>query len=428
MATIVSALLVARAAGAAPFAYVPVVGSVTVIDTTTNTVVDHIAVEHVGGGVAVHPSGRRVYVTASDGVAVIDALANMLIGVIAAGTDVINVAVSPAGDRLYAVNASRDGTVTAIDTDSGSVVATITVGSYPFGIAVGTDRQEAYVTNTSDPTEHPPCSSQLLFDCTLTISIIDTTENDFSGRVTIGASLAGVTVDPISGFVFVAHQVPDFNALAMYGALAIIDPKTHVTRSDVRLGNRPYTFPRGVAVQPNGRRAYVTKQSGDVSVVDTTLGAEITSIPVSQPLDGVAYKPLDGIAFNPSGTRAYVVDITNGAVAVIDTATLTVVSTIPVGDAPSAFGQFVGPEFPQESPTPTPSIMPTPTTTPARCLGDCSGNNSVTVDEILTMVNIALGNGNISLCRAGDADGNSQIAINEVLTAVNRLLNGCGSI
>lgn len=76
--------------------------------------------------------------------------------------------------------------------------------------------------------------------------------------------------------------------------------------------------------------------------------------------------------------------------------------------------------------TPTPTATPTtPTPTPVPCIGDCNGGRTVTVDEILTMVNIALGNAPIDLCRAGDANGDGQMTVDEILTAVNNALNGC---
>ena len=62
--------------------------------------------------------------------------------------------------------------------------------------------------------------------------------------------------------------------------------------------------------------------------------------------------------------------------------------------------------------------------TPA-CTGDCDDNHTVTVDEILTMVNIALGNADISTCFAGDANVDQQITVDEILMAVNNALNGC---
>jgi hypothetical protein len=75
------------------------------------------------------------------------------------------------------------------------------------------------------------------------------------------------------------------------------------------------------------------------------------------------------------------------------------------------------------SPTPTPT--PTPSPTPPTCVGDCGNDGSVTVDELLTMVNIALGNANVSACAPGDTNDDGQITIDEILTAVNNALNGC---
>lgn len=52
----------------------------------------------------------------------------------------------------------------------------------------------------------------------------------------------------------------------------------------------------------------------------------------------------------------------------------------------------------------------------------------MTVDEILTMVNIALGDAPIHLCDSGDANGDGQITVDEILTAVNNALNGCARL
>ena len=49
----------------------------------------------------------------------------------------------------------------------------------------------------------------------------------------------------------------------------------------------------------------------------------------------------------------------------------------------------------------------------------------VSVDELLVLVNIALGNAPVSRCAPGDRDGSGDITIDEILSAVNRALNGC---
>jgi len=62
---------------------------------------------------------------------------------------------------------------------------------------------------------------------------------------------------------------------------------------------------------------------------------------------------------------------------------------------------------------------------PSPCVGDCGRDAEVTVDEILTMVNVALGNTAVCSCEPGDANGDGQITVDEILTAVNNALNGC---
>jgi hypothetical protein len=59
------------------------------------------------------------------------------------------------------------------------------------------------------------------------------------------------------------------------------------------------------------------------------------------------------------------------------------------------------------------------------CAGDCDGQGTVTVDEILTMVNIALDKAPISDCQRGDSNGDGRITIDELLAAVNNALNSC---
>ncbi|MGB4781741.1 YncE family protein, partial [Candidatus Methylomirabilis sp.] len=86
--------------------------------------------------------------------------------------------------------------------------------------------------------------------------------------------------------------------------------------------------PVGVAITPNGTRAYVTNQgSNNVSVIDTATNAVTATITVgSSPA---------GVAITPNGARAYVANFGFNTVSVIDTATNTVVvSSIPVGLRP----------------------------------------------------------------------------------------------
>lgn len=59
------------------------------------------------------------------------------------------------------------------------------------------------------------------------------------------------------------------------------------------------------------------------------------------------------------------------------------------------------------------------------CVGDCRGVSAVAVDDLLAMVAVALGEGDLSLCPAGDADGDGSITADELVTATTSALDGC---
>ncbi len=63
----------------------------------------------------------------------------------------------------------------------------------------------------------------------------------------------------------------------------------------------------------------------------------------------------------------------------------------------------------------------------AVCVGDCDGDGTVTVNEVIAMVDIALGTAPVSSCVAGDADGSGTITVDEIVAAVNNALGGCSS-
>lgn len=57
---------------------------------------------------------------------------------------------------------------------------------------------------------------------------------------------------------------------------------------------------------------------------------------------------------------------------------------------------------------------------------DCDGLNGVTVDEIMTLVNIAFGNAPSSACVNG-IPNESKVDIALIIQAVTSALNACGS-
>jgi len=78
---------------------------------------------------------------------------------------------------------------------------------------------------------------------------------------------------------------------------------------------------------------------------------------------------------------------------------------------------------PSAPPTDTPTLEPT--RTPISCVGDCDGNGSVTVDDLIKGVNIALGNLYVVDCPAFDANEDGSVTIDELIRAVGYALESC---
>jgi len=106
------------------------------------------------------------------------------------------------------------------------------------------------------------------------------------------------------------------------------------------------TTPEGVAVTPDGAFVYVANQGSDnVSVIDTSTNIEVDVD--GDPNNGITRIPVGdvplGTAVTPDGAFVYVANVNSDNVSVIDTSTNTVTDTVAVGDAPVAFGKFIGP-------------------------------------------------------------------------------------
>lgn len=77
------------------------------------------------------------------------------------------------------------------------------------------------------------------------------------------------------------------------------------------------------------------------------------------------------------------------------------------------------------TPTNTPMQTQTPGATPP-CVGDCNGSTEVAVNELVTLVSIALGNADASTCSRGIPTG-LNVDISLIVRAVTNALAGCSS-
>jgi hypothetical protein len=75
--------------------------------------------------------------------------------------------------------------------------------------------------------------------------------------------------------------------------------------------------------------------------------------------------------------------------------------------------------------TATPTTTPTATPVANGCPGDCNGNGSVSINELVSSVNISLGLTAVETCPACDTNHDGMVSVSELIAAVNRALKGC---
>ncbi|MBI5603818.1 MAG: beta-propeller fold lactonase family protein, partial [Deltaproteobacteria bacterium] len=150
-----------------------------------------------------------------------------------------------------------------------------------------------------------------------TVRVIDTATNSLVATVNVGDQPEGIAVTPEGSRAYVANYGS--------GTVSVINMLTNPPAvTTILVGGHPH----GLAISPNGAQAYVTDRFvGIVSVIDTTSNTVVGTVSV-----GVG--PYQ-VAFTPDGSRAYVTNLSSNTVSVIDTATRTVTTTVPVGAGPT---------------------------------------------------------------------------------------------
>ncbi|HEV7450083.1 MAG TPA: YncE family protein [Pseudonocardiaceae bacterium] len=275
----------------------------------------------IGGdpqGVAADPDGKHVYVAsyADNAVHVIDTATKKVSGSIAVGAGPRGVAVDPDSRHAFVTNFA-ESSVSVIDTASGKLIRNVPVGTNPASVAVFPRDHYAIVTNYYANT----------------VSVIDSKTLEVTGGLPVGAKPDGVAIDPRGEFAYVANSGSN--------NVSVIDIHNRKVVATILAGRAP----QKVAIDPDGRHAYVTN-FGDhtVSVIDLPiqLGADLLN-PILEPssIIRVGINPR-GLAVDGSSHRAFVVNVGEDTMSVIDTEKGTVIDTKFVGFSPDDVA--VGPD------------------------------------------------------------------------------------
>jgi DNA-binding beta-propeller fold protein YncE len=196
------------------------------------------------------------------------------------------VALSQADGMLY-LSADYDNVVYQIDVATGTTTHRYEAGVNPRGIAVDASGRHVYVANFSSAS----------------ISIIDTMTQlvrnvDFDLSGLANPSPIGVAVN-LSG---TRAYVTDTSVGHRLCRINVTTPPDHVTDADcVEVGANDSANPTAVALSPDGSRAFVSihGNGSSVAVVDTASMTVMRTFPLN-------YASPNGIVVNASGKRGYV--------------------------------------------------------------------------------------------------------------------------
>ena len=396
---------------------------VSVIDTAANTVSATIAQCDSGlcqpNRLAITPDDRFLYVAnrgsdaqPGDTVSVVETATNTVVSTITTvGNRSVGIAVTPDGRFVYVV---QQASVSVIDTDkaltdpSNAVIKIIqestvsrsaTSTSSGAAVVIAPDGRRAYVP-TSDGS----------------LAVIDTSSNTVLTTVPGVGSLVGLAIAANGSLIYGTDFFND--RVVVVDTTKVLTDPSHALTKTIQVGGTPYA----PAITPDGRFVYVPNCGGfcftgepssasSISVIDTTVNEVATTLPLPAASGAAA------VAFTPEGAFAYVTYAEADAVAVVDT-------TKAFADPAHAVVKEIEGAGPRSVAIAIASLPMCINSHPT-CVGDCGVDRQVTVNEIIAMVNIALGNADVSGCQAGDLGGDGQITVDEIITGINNALGGC---
>ncbi len=242
--------------------------------------------------------------------------------------------------RAYVTN-NGDNTLSVIDVATNTTVGTIPVAGGPSPVIINAAGSRAYVgldigevavvdLATSSVIATAPVETSPAF---LTFSgnqaflyvsnnggtgvtVIDTATNTAVTTVPTGPGPSAIATTPDGASVWVGN---------FDGTIAVIDTATNTVTSTFTA--TPSSLPHGIVFTPDGVFAYVAnRDTNDCVVVDTATKTVVATIPTGN-------GPFTNV-ITPGGTTVYQTNINSNSVSVIDTATNTVIATVPVGSRP----------------------------------------------------------------------------------------------
>jgi DNA-binding beta-propeller fold protein YncE len=267
------------------------------------------------------------------------AAADTVLTPIPVGTGPTQAYLSPAYSKLYVIDSSATvscpypaGDVSVVDTNTNAVVATVFVGVNPGPTAFTPDGSRAYVVNRSD------C------DPTGSVAVIAVPPSILITTVPVGELPVAVTASSDGAKVYVANKGSSSGSISVIctGLVPGVCSMESQVISTISLNPLVAVHPHTLALNPSGSELWVGEEdcpalvgctSSNIAVISTATDSVITNITVG-PKVGV-------IRFTPDGSRAYAVTEGDPSLSIAPTVTdinaSTHAVTTPISITPTGF-------------------------------------------------------------------------------------------
>jgi YVTN family beta-propeller protein len=189
----------------------------------------------------------------------------------------------------------------------GNIFPHFNVGQSPTAIAVNSDTNIVYVTNSRDDT----------------VSVIDINNMKVS-PIIVGHNPLAIAIDESTNTVYVVNSGPfGHRSSLQFGSLSVINGKNNMKLKDIPVGK----YPSSIAVNSDRNLVYVVNSgSNTVSVINGTSNTKIKDIDVGT-------NP-QHITVNEATNKVYVSNEYSNTVSVINGTSNTKIKDIDVGDHP----------------------------------------------------------------------------------------------
>ncbi len=256
---------------------------------------------HVGGApstdyLTVDSENHRLYVSHGTEVAIIDTEKDAVVGNITGLNGVHGIAIAPKAGLGYISN-GRANNVSVFDLKTLKVTKTIPTDNNPDWIFFEPSQNEVYAFNGNSRTA----------------TVIDVAKGEVAATVELPGKPEAATADAKAGRVY--------NNIEDQAEVAVIDMKTHKVVATWK--NAPAAGASGQAIDPEHHHLFLGCGDDTLTMMDSTSGKVLFSLPAAKGIDSAAFDPGTGYAFVPGGQSGTV------TVAKVDGDKLALVQTLP---------------------------------------------------------------------------------------------------